>query len=99
MDASIVDLRYHMADVLKAIKRNETVNVFERNKLIGYFVPVAQKPQMRVQDHPFFGSAKDDVRDVPEMIREMRKSRVKKWFEEGRFGEGASFGDAFGDGE
>lgn len=87
MDASIVDLRYHMADVLKAIKRRETVNVFERNKLIGHFVPVESTPKMKVQDHPFFGSAKDDTRDVREMIREMRKSRVQKWFEEGRFGD------------
>ncbi len=87
MDASIVDLRYHMADVLKAIKRRETVNVFERGKLVGHFVPVENKPKMKVQDHPFFGSAKDDTRDVREMIREMRKSRVQKWFEEGRFGD------------
>ncbi len=89
MDASIVDLRYKMADVLKAIKRRETVNVFERNKLIGHFVPVdsAEKPKMRMKDHPFIGSAKDDTRDVREMIRSMRKSRVQKWFEEGRFGD------------
>ena len=94
MDASIVDLRYKMADVLKAIKRRETVNVFERGKLIGYLVPVEKekKKKMRVQDHPFFGSAADDTRDVRQMIREMRKSRVKKWFEEGRFGD-SKFGE------
>lgn len=87
MDASIVDLRYHMADVLKAIKRSETVNIFERGKLIGHIVPAKEKKKMRVQDHPFFGSAADDTRDVRKMIRDMRKSRVKKWFEEGRFGD------------
>lgn len=87
MDASIVDLRYHMADVLKAIKRRETVNVFERNKLIGHFIPVENTQKMKMKDHPFIGSAKDDSRDVHEMIREMRKGRVQKWFEEGKFGE------------
>lgn len=89
MDASIVDLRYKMADVLKAIKRRETVNVFERGKLVGHLVPVEsnEKPKMRMRDHPFIGSAKDDTRDVREMIRTMRKGRVEKWFEEGRFGE------------
>ena len=75
MDASIVDLRYHMNDVLKAIKRNERVNVFERNKLIGYFVPVTAEKKMRLRDHPFIGSAEDDTRPVDEIIRELRKPR------------------------
>jgi antitoxin (DNA-binding transcriptional repressor) of toxin-antitoxin stability system len=76
MDASIVDLRYHMNDVLKAIKRRETVNVYERNKLVGYFVPVDAASNMRIQDHPFFGSASDDERPVREMVRELRKPRT-----------------------
>lgn len=74
MDANIVDLRYHMADVLKAIKRQETVNVFERNKLVGYFIPASQRGNMRVQDHPFFGSIKSDE-PVEDIIRNLRKPR------------------------
>lgn len=80
MDASIVDLSYHMADVLKAIKRRETVNVFERKKLIGYFVPAGTGGELKMEDHPFIGSAEGDKRPVNEMIRAMRKNRMKKKF-------------------
>jgi len=75
MDASIVDLRYHMNDVLKAVKRRERVNIFERNKLIGFFIPVTTEQTMEVQNHPFFGSAKQDDRPVRETLRKIRKRR------------------------
>ena len=75
MDASIVDLRYHMNDVLKAVKRRERVNIFERNKLIGFFVPAPIEGKIKVRDHPFFGSAADDERPVRELIRNIRKPR------------------------
>lgn len=78
MDASIVDLRYHMADVLKAIKRRETVKVFERNQLIGYLIPVESRKKMRVQDHPFFGSAKGDAKFAIKKMRQRRKSRIPR---------------------
>ncbi len=75
MKASVVDLRYHMKEVLQALKRRERIDIFERNKLIGHFVPVEKKPQMRMIDHPFIGSAADDKRPVLEVLREWRKPR------------------------
>lgn len=55
MKASIVDLRYRMNDVLRALERNEEVRIVSRGKLKGVIKPANGKPHMRVQDHPFFG--------------------------------------------
>jgi antitoxin (DNA-binding transcriptional repressor) of toxin-antitoxin stability system len=58
MKASIVDLRYRMNDVLRALERNEEVRIVSRGKLKGVIKPVNGKPQMKVEDHPFFGMLK-----------------------------------------
>jgi antitoxin (DNA-binding transcriptional repressor) of toxin-antitoxin stability system len=58
MKASIVDLRYHMKDVLRALERNEEVSIVSRGKLKGVIKPVNGKPPIKVQDHPFFGMRK-----------------------------------------
>jgi antitoxin (DNA-binding transcriptional repressor) of toxin-antitoxin stability system len=58
MKASIVDLRYHMNDVLRALERNEEVCIVSRGKLKGVIKPVNGKPKMKVQDHPFFNMLK-----------------------------------------
>jgi antitoxin (DNA-binding transcriptional repressor) of toxin-antitoxin stability system len=54
MKASIVDLRYRMKDILRALERNEDVRIVSRGKLKGVIKPVNGKPQIKVQDHPFF---------------------------------------------
>jgi len=56
MRATVVDLRYKMNDVLKALDRNEKVTVFYRGKVKGILVP-AEPPRkcMKVSEHPFFG--------------------------------------------
>jgi antitoxin (DNA-binding transcriptional repressor) of toxin-antitoxin stability system len=54
MRASIVDLRYHMNDVLRALERNEEVCILSRGKLKGVIKPVNGRPRMKVRDHPFF---------------------------------------------
>jgi hypothetical protein len=52
--ASIVDLRYHMNKVLRALERNEDVCILSRGKLKGVIKAVRGKPQIKVCDHPFF---------------------------------------------
>jgi|BarGraIncu00222A_1022003.scaffolds.fasta_scaffold454249_2 antitoxin (DNA-binding transcriptional repressor) of toxin-antitoxin stability system len=75
MDANIVDLRYKMKDVLKALEAQETVNVYYHGKLKGTIVPASsKKKKMRSQDLPFFGSDKD-TRPVEEVIQELRRDR------------------------
>jgi antitoxin (DNA-binding transcriptional repressor) of toxin-antitoxin stability system len=54
MKASIVDLRYHMNEVLRALERNEEVRILSRGKLKGVIKPVNGKRRMKVREHPFF---------------------------------------------
>ena len=46
MKATVVDLRYKMNDVLKALDRNEKVTVLYRGKVKGVLVPAEQKSNM-----------------------------------------------------
>ncbi len=72
MQATIVDLRYHMNQVLKALDRNETVSVLYRGKLKGVISPAATTPSaVKVTEHGFFGCRKDTepVEDVMEQLR------------------------------
>ncbi len=56
MKATVVDLRYKMNDVLKALARNEKVTVFYRGKIKGILIPAAPpRKHMKVSEHPFFG--------------------------------------------
>ena len=74
MKASIVELRYNMKEVLKALDRNETVQVLYRGVLKGVITPVAKGTEMRVEDHPFFGMSADDE-SVEEVMNELRGNR------------------------
>lgn len=56
MQASIVDLRYHMNDVLKALERNEEVAILYRGKTKGVLTASGTRPAMPVTTHPFFNS-------------------------------------------
>ncbi len=58
MKASIIDLRYKMNDVLKALDRNEQVTVLYRGKIKGILVPSGTKASMGMKEHPFFGMFK-----------------------------------------
>jgi antitoxin (DNA-binding transcriptional repressor) of toxin-antitoxin stability system len=78
MKASIVDLRYRMKDVLKAIDRGEPVTVLYRGKEKAQIVPIKTgKPKMKVEDHPFFGMWKDreDMKDPAEWVRKLRAKK------------------------
>ncbi len=71
MNASVVDIRYHMKDVLKALERNETVRVLYRGKLKGTISPVETQATMQVEEHPFFNMNPDGptVEEEMEMLR------------------------------
>ncbi|MEI6807960.1 MAG: type II toxin-antitoxin system Phd/YefM family antitoxin [bacterium] len=55
MEATVVDLRYHMNDVLKALERNEDVSVLYRGKVKGVIRSAARSTSLKVKDHSFFG--------------------------------------------
>jgi len=76
MKATVVDLRYKMNDVLKALDRNETVTVLYHGKEKGLIVPVKSKEFKKIKDHPFFGmSANDFQKSVLDELDNLRKPR------------------------
>lgn len=76
MNASIVDLRYHMNDVLKALNRNEKITIFYRNKKKGIIIPLQQTElKKEVEQHPFFGMRKKNRMTVKQEMDHLRGSR------------------------
>ncbi len=55
MKATIVDLRYKMNDILKALNRNEAVTVLYHGKTKAIIVPAKGQVLKKIKDHPFFG--------------------------------------------
>jgi antitoxin (DNA-binding transcriptional repressor) of toxin-antitoxin stability system len=81
MKASIVDLRYRMKDVLRAIDRGETVTVLYRGKEKAQLVPIGskKKPKMKVRNHPAFGmwADREDMKDPAAYVRKIREPRFR----------------------
>ena len=78
MEASIVDLRYKMKDVLKALNRNETVKIFYRGKISGTIIPAQHSTnRQKVAEHPFFGMHKGSQLSVSEEMNRLRGGRYK----------------------
>jgi len=80
MKATIVDLRTRMHDILKALDRNETVEILYHGKVKGIIHPVGSTPKkkrLKVQDHPFFGMNAEDHRSVEEIMDELRGGRFR----------------------
>jgi len=80
MEASILDLRYRMKDVLNAIDRGEEVTVLYRGKPRARLLPVAEKaPRRSVKDHPACGmwADREDMKDVAAYVRKIRQPRYR----------------------
>ena len=76
MKATVVDLRYKMNDVLKALDRNEKVTVLYRGKVKGVLVPAEEKKHTKITEHPFFGmSSQDSNESVSDIMDELRRPR------------------------
>jgi len=74
MEATVVDLRYHMNEVLKALDRNESVNVLYRGRIKGVLSPAGRSSSVKVTDHSFFG-CRAPGRPVEEIMSELRGGR------------------------
>jgi antitoxin (DNA-binding transcriptional repressor) of toxin-antitoxin stability system len=76
MKASVVDLRYRMNEILKAIDRNEEVTILYHGKVKGVIKPKISKGRRRISDHPFFNmyQAKETV---DEMMDDLRRDRYR----------------------
>jgi len=76
MKATVVDLRYKMNDVLKALDRNEKVTVLYRGKVKGILSPPEKKKNLKITSHPFFGmTAQDGNESVLDTLNNLRKLR------------------------
>lgn len=78
MDATIVDLRYRMKDVLKAIDRGEEVTVLYHGRKKARLVPITDATSLPdVREQNGFGIWKDrrDLQNVGEHVRRIRRSR------------------------
>lgn len=76
MKASVVDLRYKMKNILKALDRNETVTIMYHGKEKGIIIPSTLSTDLRVSQHPFFGMrAIDNTKSVEDVMEELRSSR------------------------
>jgi prevent-host-death family protein len=80
LDATILDLRRKMADVLRALERNESVRISYRGRPRAILIPVeqSQKSRVPVSSISGFGMWKDykSVDDVAGYVRNLRKPRI-----------------------
>lgn len=75
MEASIVDLRYKMNKVLKALDRRETVKILYHGKVKGIILPVSGKKGKTAEEHPLFGMSRGKRTTVATEMRQLRKGR------------------------
>lgn len=79
MEASIVDLRYRMREVLAALDRGEDVTVLYRGEERARLVPVRRKKRKRVsaKETPGFAmwKGRNDLADPASWLRELRRGR------------------------
>jgi hypothetical protein len=75
MEASVVDLRYKMKDVLAALERREVIRIMYHGQVKGTIIPVAGRSEEKMADHPFFGMRKGEPTSVPEILDVLRRGR------------------------
>lgn len=78
MRASILDLRRHMRDILKALDRNESITLTYRGQEKATIIPAHEKMKVNMEDHDAFGiwRKRRDLDNVNAALRRLRKGRV-----------------------
>ncbi len=80
MKASVVDLRYRMNEILKAVDRNEEVTILYHGKVKGVIKPNLspdlKKTGRRISDHPFFNMS-PSKKTVAEVMAVLRGGRYR----------------------
>ncbi len=74
MKASVVDLRYRMNEILKAIDRNEEVTILYHGKVKGVIKPKKSGSRRRISDHPFFNMS-PSKKTVEKVMADLRGGR------------------------
>lgn len=74
MNASVIDLRYKMNDVLKALDRNEDVTILYHGKVKGVISSRDHTKSKKIIEHAFFNMNKTDE-SVEEQMTQLRGGR------------------------
>ena len=75
MQATILDLRYKMKDILKALDKREKVRILYHGKEKGTIIPAQNKLHKKICKHPFFGMRVKESVSVNRIMDELRKGR------------------------
>lgn len=75
MQATILDLRYKMKDVLKALNRRERVKILYHGKVKGVIEPSGAASGLSLKNHPFFAMHKDEKEKVQAVMERLRGGR------------------------
>mgnify|MGYP002725972846 CR=1 FL=1 len=75
MKANIVDLRYRMKNILKALDRNESVTVLYHGQEKAIITPIRSKIKKSIKDHPFFGMKSNTAETVEQTMERLRGER------------------------
>ena len=76
MKASVVDLRYRMSEVLKAIDRNEEVTILYHGKVKGVIKPNISRSRRQISNHPFFNMC-PSTKAIHEVMADLRGDRYR----------------------
>ena len=76
MEASVVDLRYKMKDILAALERREEIRILYHGRVKGTIRPVSSPQKIKMTDHPFFGMGQSASASVPAIMEGLRKGRT-----------------------
>jgi len=74
MNASVIDLRYKMNDVLKALDRNEDVTILYHGKVKGVITSRDKTVSNKVTEHVFFNMS-NTKESVDEQMTRLRGGR------------------------
>jgi len=76
MQATVVDLRYRMRDVLRALDRNEDVDILYRGKKKAVLVARVDRTRKKITAHPFFNMCPSQ-QPVEAEMRKLRGGRYR----------------------
>ena len=75
MKITVVDLRYKMTEVLKALAHREKITLLYHGKVKGTIIPAEKEQGLSVEAHPFFNMAKKKTKTVAKEMDALRGSR------------------------
>jgi antitoxin (DNA-binding transcriptional repressor) of toxin-antitoxin stability system len=78
MKATVLDLRYRMKDVFRAIDRGESITVTYRGTVKARIVPAGEIVTAKSNADPAFGMWRDrkDLENPSEYVRKIRQPRI-----------------------